>query len=145
MGPFKYPLKSLYPRIWTVFWRRKNLSMTRLASGALRLQPITMLTGQAAGTIAAAAVKEGVPPREVNVLKVQRILLEAGDRLSLCVFSDVPPNHPFWPAVQMATIRGWMKPESLLTLPPQGQTIITISCRHRERDALRGSLAWMSP
>ena len=49
------------------------------------------------------------------MLKVQRILLEAGDRLSLCVFSDVPPNHPFWPAVQTATMRGWMKPKSLPT------------------------------
>ena len=31
-GPFQHPLKSLYPRIWTVFGGGKNLSMTRLAS-----------------------------------------------------------------------------------------------------------------
>lgn len=116
VGPFQIPFEIFIPKDLDGFLAaEKNLSMTRLASGALRLQPITMLTGQAAGAIAAVAVKEEVPPREVNVLKVQRILLEARDRLSLCVFSDVPPNHPFWPAVQMATIRGWMKPESLPT------------------------------
>ena len=146
-GPFQIPFEIFIPKDLDGFLAaEKILSVTRLASGALRLQPITMLTGQAAGAIAAVAVKEEVPPREVNVLKVQRILLEAGDRLSLCVFSDVPPNHPLWPAVA----NGYRErldeaKEFAPPLLPQGRTIITISCRHREGDAPRASLAWMSP
>ena len=52
-------------------------SRTRLANGATRLQPSTMLTGQAAGAIAGAAVQYSTA-RDVEPLIVQEILLEAG-------------------------------------------------------------------
>ncbi|SDX96599.1 FAD dependent oxidoreductase [Acetomicrobium thermoterrenum DSM 13490] len=117
LGPFQVPFEIFIPKETDGFLvAEKNLSVTRLASGALRLQPITMLTGQAVGAIAALAVKEGVQPRDVNVMKVQKTLLEAKDRLALCIYSDVPESHPHWAAVQMATVRGWMKPKSLPTL-----------------------------
>ena len=120
LGPFQVPFEIFIPqRLDGFLVAEKNLSMSRLASGALRLQPITMLTGQAVGTIAALAVKEGVQPRDVSVLKVQRLLLESGDRLALCVYKDVPSDHPFWAAVQLATVRGWMEPKSLPTFAAQ--------------------------
>ena len=120
LGPFQVPFEVFIPQKLDGFLvAEKNLSMSRLASGALRLQPITMLTGQAVGTIAALAAKEDVPPREVNILKVQRSLLESGDRLALCVYKDVPSDHPFWAAVQLATVRGWMGPKSLPTFAAQ--------------------------
>ena len=61
----------------------KNLSMSRLAASALRLQPITMMTGQAAGVLAALSVQKGIPPREVKYEDVRRVLIEAGVNLSL--------------------------------------------------------------
>ncbi|MDI3533228.1 MAG: hypothetical protein PWR28_1573 [Synergistaceae bacterium] len=118
VGPFQVPFEIFIPeKIDGLLAAEKNLSMTRLASGALRLQPICMLTGQAAGAIAGLAVKYDVSPRYVDPLKVQRALLEAGSALALCHFSDVPKNHPFWPAVQIATVRGWIKPIATPTSP----------------------------
>lgn len=118
VGPFQVPFEIFIPeKIDGLLAAEKNLSMTRLASGALRLQPICMLTGQAAGAIAGLAVKYDVSPRYVDPLKVQRALLEAGSALALCHFSDVPRNHPFWPAVQIATVRGWIKPIATPTSP----------------------------
>ncbi len=62
-------------------WRRKT-SLSRASSTGQRvLQPITMLNGQAAGTIAALAVKEGVQPRQVNPIAVQVAQLASGSNL----------------------------------------------------------------
>lgn len=117
-GPFQVPFGSFIPRDIDGFLAaEKNISMSRLVSGALRLQPICMLTGQAAGTIAALAVLEGKPPRHLDPRLVQRYLLEAGSALSLCEYSDVPRDHPFWPGVQMSNLYGWIVPEEFPSAP----------------------------
>lgn len=117
-GPFQVPIGIFIPeRIDGLVAAEKNLSMTRLAAGALRLQPISMATGQAAGALAALAAAEGLPPRRVDPLKVQRAVAEGGSRLALCLFSDVAETHPLWPSVQVATVRGWIDPLALPTSP----------------------------
>jgi hypothetical protein len=108
-GLFQVPLETLIPQSADGFLAaEKNISQTRLANGATRLQPITMLTGQAAGLLAALAVESGIPPRKVSVAKVQKILLDEKSALSLAQFQDVLRDHPLWPAVQLVTVRGWM-------------------------------------
>ncbi len=108
-GLFQVPIETLIPQSADGFLAaEKNISQTRLANGATRLQPITMLTGQAAGLLAALAVESGIPPRKVNVAKVQKILLDEKSALSLAQFQDIPRDHPLWPAVQLAAVRGWM-------------------------------------
>ncbi|MDR1649108.1 MAG: FAD-dependent oxidoreductase [Synergistaceae bacterium] len=110
-GPFQVPLRILIPRdVEGLLAAEKNLSMSRLAAGALRLQPICMMVGQAAGALAALSAKAGVPPREVPPVKVQRALLDAGVALSLCKYSDVPPEHPFYGAVQLSNLYGLLSP-----------------------------------
>jgi hypothetical protein len=110
-GPFQVPLRVLIPRdVEGLLAAEKNLSMSRLAAGALRLQPICMMVGQAAGALAALSAESGVPPREVPPAKVQRALLEAGVALSLCKYSDVPPEHPFYGAVQLSNLYGLLNP-----------------------------------
>lgn len=117
-GPFQVPFGSFIPRELDGFLvAEKNLSMSRLVSGAFRLQPISMLTGQAAGTMAALAVRQGIQPRNLDPRVVQKALLEAGSALSLCEYSDVPRGHPLWPAVQMANLYGWIAPEELPSAP----------------------------
>jgi hypothetical protein len=117
-GPFQVPFEIFIPeKVDGLVAAEKNLSMTRLTSGALRLQPICMFTGQAAGAIAAAAVRGGIPPRKVNPLLVQRSLLEAGSVLALLRYSDVPRNHPYWAAVQLATVRELLEPRAYPTAP----------------------------
>jgi hypothetical protein len=110
-GPFQVPLDILIPKNLDGFLAaEKNLSMTRLAAGALRLQPICMMVGQAAGALAALAAESGLPPREVPPVRVQRALLEANVLLSLCKYSDVPPEHPFFRAVQLSNLYELLPP-----------------------------------
>jgi hypothetical protein len=110
-GPFQVPLRILIPKdIEGLLAAEKNLSMTRLAAGALRLQPICMMIGQAAGALAALSIEDGVSPRGLLPMRVQRALLEAEVVLSLCKYSDVPPEHPFYNAVQLSNLYGLIDP-----------------------------------
>ena len=55
-GPFQVPFEVFIPeKVDGLVLAEKNISQSRLVSGATRLQPITMLTGQAAGAIRARA------------------------------------------------------------------------------------------
>ncbi len=111
-GNFQVPMNILIPRnIDGLILAEKNLSMSRLVSGALRLQPITMMTGQAAGALAAIAVSRNIQPRYVKAIHVQAALLEAGVNLSLCTYSDVPPENKYYKAVQIANLYKLLEPE----------------------------------
>lgn len=112
-GPFQVPMKILIPEsVDNFIAAEKNLSMSRLVSSALRLQPITMMTGQAAGALAAVAIKNNLQPREVKVIQVQKILAEAGVVLSLCNYSDVPRDHKNFAAIQISNLYGLLRPRS---------------------------------
>ncbi len=105
-GPFQIPFESFIPEdLDGLLPAEKNLSVSRLVNGAIRLQPITMLTGQAVGTLAALSVLRGVQPRSVPPIRVQDTLVGVGVRLSRLEFSDVPTSHPRWAAVQIAATR----------------------------------------
>ena len=110
-GPFQVPLRILIPQsVDGLLAAEKNLSMTRLAAGALRLQPICMMVGQAAGALAALSAQEGVQPRAYPPVRLQHTLLEAGVILSLCKYSDVPPEHRFYNAVQLSNLYKLIEP-----------------------------------
>ena len=113
-GNFQVPMNILIPRnIDGLILAEKNLSMSRLVSGALRLQPITMMTGQAAGALAAVAVTQNIQPRYVKAIHVQSALLKAGVNLSLCTYSDVPPEHKRYRSVQLANLYRLLAPKKL--------------------------------
>jgi hypothetical protein len=82
-GPFPIPFGTLIPE-WVdgLIAAEKNISTTRLASGAIRLHPTVCAIGEAAGATAALAVKKGVQPREVPVSAVQLTLAEGGALLT---------------------------------------------------------------
>jgi hypothetical protein len=83
-GPFAIPFECLIPEKVDGFLpAEKNFSQSRMANGATRLQPHTMLIGQAVGVVAALAVEQGIQPRAVDPVKVQQVLLDAGD--TLCI------------------------------------------------------------
>ena len=113
LGPFQVPMRILIPASCDNFLAaEKNLSMSRLSSGALRLQPICMMTGQASGALAALAVKQGLPPREVKAFYVQKALLDSGVRLSLCSYADVPARHEYFGSIQLASIYRLIEPRT---------------------------------
>ncbi|MBQ3653513.1 MAG: FAD-dependent oxidoreductase, partial [Synergistaceae bacterium] len=113
LGPFQVPMRVLIPASSDNFLAaEKNLSMSRLSSGALRLQPICMMTGQAAGALAAISIQRGLPPREVKALHVQKALLDAGVRLSLCNYADVPARHEYFGSIQLANLYRLLEPRT---------------------------------
>jgi FAD dependent oxidoreductase len=107
-GPFEIPLGSLVPeKVDGLLAAEKNISQSRMANGATRLQPSTMLTGQAAAVSAAMAVSDDVPPRKVPVAEVQIALLKSGVVLSRAHMSDMAAGTVPWQAAQMAYVRNW--------------------------------------
>ena len=90
----------------------KNISVSRIVNGSTRLQPVTMLTGQAAGALAAESVRQNTAPRKVRPLDVQWRLLGAKDKLSLFNFDDVPVESLWWRGVELSVIYDYMDPAS---------------------------------
>ncbi len=72
---FEIPMRALIPtETDALLAAGKLISVSRLANGATRNQPISMLTGQAAGALAGVAAKAGIRPRDVPYKDVQAVL-----------------------------------------------------------------------
>lgn len=111
-GLFQIPLGVFIPEeVDGLLAAEKNISVSRVVNGSTRLQPVTMLTGQAAGTIAALAVKKKVQPRALTAFDVQVELLKAQTRLSLYIFRDAPEYSPLWPGIELAVLYEYMRPK----------------------------------
>jgi lysophospholipase L1-like esterase len=108
-GPFMVPFEVFIPeRVDGFVPAEKNISQSRLVNGATRLQPSTMLNGQAAGTIAALAALQGKQPRELNIIEVQSTLLASGVTLIPRWYEDVEWGAPLWQATQLLSLYGMM-------------------------------------
>jgi hypothetical protein len=57
------------------------LSATHIAYGSIRMEPVFMILGQSAGTIAALAIKAAKPVQQVEYVKVRERLLADGQVL----------------------------------------------------------------
>lgn len=113
VGNFQVPLDVLIPKdVEGLIAAEKNISVSRLTAGALRLQPITMMTGQAAGALASLSVLGNTTPAKVKAIRVQRVLLDSGVDLSLCKYLDVPGEHKYYASVQLATLYNLLEPMS---------------------------------
>lgn len=111
---FNIPLGALIPAaIDGLIACEKGISVSNIVNGSTRLQPCVMLTGQAAGVLAALSVLRQQSPREVDVRAVQRELLHA--KAFLLPYVDVQPSDPSWEAIQRigscGIIRGKGMPE----------------------------------
>jgi hypothetical protein len=108
-GPFEVPLRALIPeKVDGLLAAEKNISESRLANGATRLQPITMLTGQAAGALAALAVRENKQPRAVAASQVQMKLLKMGSILAREPMADLDQGMMPWKAAQYVVAHQWL-------------------------------------
>jgi len=76
-------------------------------NGATRLQPCVLLTGQAAGALAALSVRNNQNVRDVSIRNVQQTLLDAGAYLMPLV--DVNPSDRDFQAIQRVTASGILK------------------------------------
>jgi hypothetical protein len=103
-GVFQIPFGVFIPeKIDGLIAAEKNISVSRMVNGAIRLQPVTMHTGQAAGAIAAESVRSGVMLRRVNVMSVQLELMRSGQWIAVDQCADVT-GEPYWLPVQWASL-----------------------------------------
>ncbi len=111
-GRFQVPLECLIPLELDGFLAaEKNISVSRMVNGSIRLHPITMLTGQAAGALAALSCQNDQKLRDVPVQQVQSQLLKERSRLALeDNYSDVDFQSPYWEAVHAQQLYGWIPP-----------------------------------
>jgi hypothetical protein len=100
--PFTIPYNALVPAAVDGFLAcDKNISVSHIANGATRLQPVVLGIGQAAGMTAALCIEQNCQPRQLSIRAVQQALLQdpiAPAAIAPCY--DLPPHHPNWATVQ---------------------------------------------
>ncbi len=105
---FSVPLGVLVPvGVEDLLMADKNISVSWEMNGATRLQPVVTGLGQAAGALAAIAVKTGRHPSEVPASEVQKVLLDHG--CYLLPFLDLKPGDPGFRELQEKGIKGEVK------------------------------------
>jgi hypothetical protein len=108
-GPFQVPIEALIPaKEDGLLAAEKNISESRIGNSVTRMQPISMLIGQATGALAAIAVKQGIQPRQVNPEVVQRALLDFNVTLAKEELTDLPRNVDEWRAAEFALVHKWL-------------------------------------
>ncbi|WP_366142494.1 FAD-dependent oxidoreductase [uncultured Thermosynechococcus sp.] len=102
--PFVVPYTSLIPqRVEGFLVAEKNISVTHIANGATRLQPLVMGIGQGAGWLAATAIRQGKSPQELVGALDLRPLIQACQQ-GIFPFFNLPLQHPEWEAWQLRTL-----------------------------------------
>jgi hypothetical protein len=96
--PFTVPYRALIPvNTDGLLVCEKNISVSHIANGATRLQPIVLNIGQAAGMAAALCVERGCQPRELHVHLLQTALLQDPMAPAAIIpFFNLSPDHPQW-------------------------------------------------
>ena len=74
---FDIPYRCIMPKqIENLLLSGRSISISHLALGSVRAMATVMAIGQASGTAAALSVQDGVTPRNLDVPKLQRTLIE---------------------------------------------------------------------
>lgn len=108
-APYQVPLGSLVNRALRNVVVAGAISATHVGTSAARVESCRINVGAAAAAIAEQALRSGCATADVDPAAVQRALVRA--RHSLTFFSDVPPGHPLFEAVQLASVRGFVPHE----------------------------------
>lgn len=124
------PLGALIPEdVEGLIVAEKSISVSNLVNGTTRLQPVVLQIGQAAGVLAAIAIKKECKIEDVSVREVQKKLLSANGYLQ--PYLDVKKDDKRFPVYQRigstGILRGegrnigwenqtWLRADSLLLL-----------------------------
>lgn len=104
--PFTIPYGALVSRdTANLLAADKCFSVSHMANGATRLQPLILNIGQAAGLAAALCLRRGCAPAELPVRDLQQALI--GDGLAPAgplPLWDTPWHHPAWRRRQQAAL-----------------------------------------
>ncbi len=96
--PFCIPYNSLVSHsIEGLLVCEKNISVSHIANGSTRLQPVVMNIGQAAGMAAALCIELNCQPWQVPLRQVQEALLtDAFAPSAVIPLFNLPPDHREW-------------------------------------------------
>ncbi|HBK22223.1 MAG TPA: FAD-dependent oxidoreductase [Planktothrix sp. UBA10369] len=96
--PFTIPYRALIPISFdNLLVCEKNISVSHIANGATRLQPVVLGIGQAAGMAAALCIEQGIQPQELSVRTLQNALLtDKNAPQAVIPLFNLPPDHPDW-------------------------------------------------
>jgi hypothetical protein len=105
---YNIPLGALIPQTMDgLIVAEKGISVSNVVNGTTRLQPVVMLTGQAAGVLAGLAIAQKKQPRKIAIRAVQNKLLQA--KASIMPYIDVPPTHKHFSVIQKIGATGILK------------------------------------
>lgn len=105
---FSVPFGSLIPKEMNgLIVAEKSISVSSIANGSSRLQPVVMTIGQAAGTAAALSIKQRIQPRDLSTREVQQKLLDAD--AWLLPFMDIIPDDWYFQPLQRLGVSGVLK------------------------------------
>lgn len=108
INSYTIPLGCLIPeKTDGLIAAEKNISVSNIVNGTTRLQPVVLLTGQAAGALAAYCVQKKCQPRHAGIRAIQQILLQAS--CYLMPYIDVRPDDRYWQPIQKAGATGILK------------------------------------
>lgn len=105
--PAQIPYRSLLPQGVDNLLVPVCLSATHIAWGAVRLEPVWMQTGEAAGFAAALAKREKTTPARLDPEKLVRLLVERRQLVSFFNDFKVDGPEPWIPAVQYFGTKGF--------------------------------------
>ncbi|MEB3294974.1 MAG: FAD-dependent oxidoreductase [Synechococcales bacterium] len=96
--PFTIPYGAIVPALVDgLLVCEKNISVTHMANGATRLQPLVLGIGQAAGMAAALAIEQQCPPRHLPVRSVQNALItDPTAPAAIIPLFNLDRHHPEW-------------------------------------------------
>lgn len=116
-APYQAPYGILVPEEVNGLLVPMAVSATHIGFQVLRLEPIRMAMGQAAGNAAAICVKNKIQPRQVPVGQLQTMLLEQGQ--SLFYYKDVIPSTSHFQAIQRLSLAGIVHGYDDFTFKPE--------------------------
>jgi hypothetical protein len=105
--PYQIPYRIIVPETVDALLVPVAASTTHVAFSTIRMEPTWMAMGQAAGVAAHLSITEGKQPREVNVTKMQRILIAQGQVLTC--FKDIDRSDQAYAALQFFGTRGFFR------------------------------------
>jgi FAD dependent oxidoreductase/S-layer homology domain len=116
MAPHQAPYQIMVPSEIDGLLVPMAVSATHVGFQVLRLEPIRIALGQAAGNAAALCVRNHLQPRQVPVPQLQELLL--GQGCSLFYYKDLAPTHPHYKPIQRLSISGVVEGYDDFTFQP---------------------------
>ncbi|MDX1918755.1 MAG: FAD-dependent oxidoreductase [Candidatus Caenarcaniphilales bacterium] len=114
--PFAIPYRALLPiKVNGLLVIEKSFSVSHIANGVSRLQPVCLQIGQAAGAAAALASKGGIDPFDVKVSDIQDALLyNSKSPATTTPLFDLPLSERAFSDMQKLILAG------VIEFPPSG-------------------------